>query len=319
MSAAAAANGPVLVTGAAGFVGTHLIAHLLEAGAAVTGWYRPGVGPVDTPAARVDWAAVELLDAGAVADALARLRPAAIYHLAGAAHVGDSWQHTRATFEGNVLATHHLFQGLRRHGLAPPVLVSGSAAIYKPSGEPLTEDSPLAPASPYATSKLAQEMVAVEAWGDHGIPALVARSFNHIGPGQTPSYVAPAIARQIALIERGDIPPVLRLGNLDPERDLMDVRDTVRAYTAMMASAEAGTPYNVCGGRAIRIGDLVDLFRTRSRVPVAIEQDPSKMRPSDVPRLCGSHARLTRDTGWTPTIPLETTVDDLLEWWRKQA
>jgi GDP-4-dehydro-6-deoxy-D-mannose reductase len=319
VSAAAAANGPVLVTGAAGFVGTHLTAHLLEAGAAVTGWYRPGNGPGDQRTERIDWAAVELLDSAAVSDALGKLQPIAIYHLAGAAHVGDSWQHTRATFEGNVLATHHLFQGLRRHGLAPRVLVSGSAAIYKPSGEPLTEDSPLAPASPYATSKLAQEMVAVEAWGDHGIPALVARSFNHIGPGQTPSYVAPAIARQIALIERGDIPPVLRLGNLDPERDLMDVRDTVRAYTAMMASAEAGRPYNVCGGRAIRIGDLVDLFRNRSRVPVAIEQDPSKMRPSDVPRLCGSHARLTRDTGWTPAIPLETTVDDLLEWWRKQT
>jgi GDP-4-dehydro-6-deoxy-D-mannose reductase len=312
----ASTQGPVLVTGAAGFVGAYLVELLAAEGADVVGWQRPGTTPLTEAAVR--WQRVELLDALAVAEALGALRPAAIYHLAGAAHVADSWQHTRETFEGNVLATHHLLQGLRRHGLAPRVLVSGSATIYQPQPEPLTEDSPLAPASPYATSKLAQELVAAQAWTEHGIPVLLARSFNHVGPRQTPAYVAPSIARQIALIERGALPPVLRMGNLDPARDVMDVRDTVRAYRAMMAAAEPGTPYNVCGGRAIRIGDLVDLFRDRARVPVTIEQDPSKMRPSDVPRLWGSHARLARDTGWAPAIPLEQTVDDLIAWWRTQ-
>jgi GDP-4-dehydro-6-deoxy-D-mannose reductase len=310
-------HGPVLVTGAAGFVGAHLLDLLAADGSTIAAWFRPGNPP--TREAAVRWTSVELLDAAAVADALGELRPASVYHLAGAAHVADSWGHTRETFEGNVLATHHLFEGLRRQGLRPRVLVSGSATIYKPADEPLTEHSALAPASPYATSKLAQELVAAQAWAEHGIPALLTRSFNHVGPGQTPAYVAPAIARQIALIERGDLPPVLRLGNLDPERDLIDVRDTVRAYRTMMESAEPGTPYNVCGGRAIRIGDLVDLFRSRSRVPVTIEQDPSKMRPSDVPRLCGSHARLTMQTGWRPAITLEQTVEDLLAWWRANA
>jgi GDP-4-dehydro-6-deoxy-D-mannose reductase len=316
VTASASSHGPVLVTGAAGFVGAYLVELLLAEGTDVVGWQRPGTQPLTDAAVR--WQNVELLDAAAVAGALGELRPAAIYHLAGAAHVADSWQHTRETFEGNVLATHHLFQGLRRLGLAPRVLISGSATIYQPQSEPLTEASPLAPASPYATSKLAQELVATQAWVEHGIPALLARSFNHVGPRQTPAYVAPTIARQIALIERGALPPVLRMGNLDPARDVMDVRDTVRAYRAMMAAAEPGTPYNVCGGRAIRIGDLVDLFRDRARVPVTIEQDAAKMRPSDVPRLWGSHARLTHDTGWTPAIPLEQTVDDLLAWWRLQ-
>lgn len=306
----------MLVTGAAGFVGAYLVELLLAEGLDVVGWLRPGTSAITRAEAR--WMLVELLDADAVSHALGELRPAAIYHLAGAAHVADSWQHTRETFEGNVLATHHLFEGLNRHGLRPRVLVSGSATIYKPGAEPLTEASVLAPASPYATSKLAQELIAAQAWAEHGIGALLARSFNHVGPRQTPAYVAPSIARQIALIERGALPPVLRLGNLDPERDVMDVRDTVRAYRAMMASAEPGTPYNVCGGRAIRIGDLVELFRAHSRVPVSIEQDPTKMRASDVPRLWGSHARLTRDTGWTPEIRLEQTVSDLLEWWRRQ-
>lgn len=307
----------MLVTGAAGFVGTYLAELLAGDGLDVVGWQRPG--SEGTAIRGVRWASVELLDAESVAAELGRLRPAAIYHLAGSAHVADSWQHTRETFEGNVLATHHLLQGLRRHRLGPRVLVSGSATIYKPQADPLTEDAPLGPASPYAVSKLAQEVVALQAWKESGLPVVVARSFNHVGPRQTPAYVAPAIARQIALIERGALPPVLKLGNLDPERDVMDVRDTVRAYRAMMHAAEPGVSYNVCSGRAIRIGDLVDLFRARARVPVTIEQDPSKMRPSDVPRLCGSHARLTAETGWMPRIPLEQTVDDLLAWWRTQG
>jgi len=306
--------GPVLVTGAAGFVGSYLVELLHAEGAAVVGWQRPGTMPLTTAA--VHWVSVELLDADAVSAALAELRPSAVYHLAGSAHVADSWSHTRETFEGNVLATHHLLQGLHRHGLRPRVLVSGSATIYAPSAEPISESSPLAPASPYATSKLAQEMLAAQAWREQRIPVLLARSFNHVGPRQAPSYVAPSIARQVTLIERGELPPVLKMGNLDPERDVMDVRDTVRAYRAMMDAATPGEPYNVCGGRPIRIGDLVDLFRARARVPITIEQDPSRMRPNDVPRLAGSHARLSADTGWQPRIPLERTVDDLLAWWR---
>ncbi len=304
------------MTGAAGFVGSHLVELLLDEGAEVVGWQRPSTRPLTSASLR--WQTIELLDRPSVVAAIAELQPSAIYHLAGSAHVADSWQHTRETFEGNVLATHHLLQALHLAGQSPRVLVSGSATVYGPSSDPLTEDSALAPASPYATSKLAQEMVAAQAWREHGIPMLLARSFNHVGPRQTPAYVAPSIARQIAAIERGELPPVLKMGNLDPERDVMDVRDTVRAYRAMMASAEPGVPYNVCGGRAIRIGDLVDLFRSRARVPVAIELDPARMRPSDVPRLCGSHNRLTHATAWAPTIPLEQTVDDLLAWWRSQ-
>lgn len=262
---------------------------------------------------------VELLDREAVRRALAEVRPAMVYHLAGSAHVADSWSHPRETFEGNALATHHLLQALHAEGLSPRVLVTGSATIYKPSAEPIAEDSAIGPASPYATSKLAQEMIAMRAWDEHGIPVLPVRAFNHVGPRQTPAYVAPSIARQVALIEAGKMDPVLKMGNLDPQRDVMDVRDTVRAYVAIMASARPGTPYNVCGGRPIRIGDLVDLFLAHARVPITIEQDPARMRPSDVPVLYGSHDRLTRDTGWTPRIPLEETVDALLDWWRREG
>lgn len=314
--AAYSADGPVLVTGAAGFVGAYLVEWLVGQGADVVAWHRPGTAPLTTAAVR--WQAVELLDRDAVAATLGACRPTQVFHLAGSAHVADSWHHTRDTFEGNVLATHHLLAGLRAHQLAPRVLISGSATIYRPSETALTEDAPLGPASPYATSKLAQELVGAQAWREWGLPVLLARSFNHVGPRQTPAYVAPSIARQIAAVERGTLPPVLMMGNLDPERDVMDVRDTVRAYGAMMASGQPGVPYNVCGGRPVRIGDLVEMFRARATVPVTIAQDPARMRPSDVPRQWGSHARLTADTGWTPTIALEQTVDDLLAWWRTQ-
>jgi GDP-4-dehydro-6-deoxy-D-mannose reductase len=308
--------GPVLVTGAAGFVGTYLVEWLVGQGADVVGWQRPGTTPLTTAAVR--WETVELLDRDAVQAAIGACRPQQIYHLAGSAHVADSWHHTRETFEGNVLATHHLLSALRAHDLRPRVVISGSATIYKPSEVALTEEAPLGPASPYATSKLAQEMVGAQAWREWGLPVLLARSFNHVGPRQTPAYVAPSIARQIAQIERGALPPVLMMGNLDPERDVMDVRDTVHAYGRMMAAGEPGTPYNICGGRPVRIGDLVEMFRARATVPVVIEQDPARMRPSDVPRQWGSHDRLTADTGWTPSIALEQTVDDLLAWWRQQ-
>jgi GDP-4-dehydro-6-deoxy-D-mannose reductase len=307
--------GPVLVTGAAGFVGSHLIDLLLARGHAVAGWFRPGTAPGGAP---ISWTAVELLDRAAVRAALSALEPAAIYHLAGAAHAGDSANHPRETFEGNALATHRLIEALRAAGRAPRILISGSATVYKPVPRPLTESNAVGASSPYATSKLAQEMIARHAHEEWGVPVLLARAFNHVGPRQTPAYVAPSIARQVAMIERGLLAPELKMGNLDPKRDVMDVRDTVRAYLAMMERATPATVYNICSGRAMAIGALVDLFLARARVPIRVVRDPSRMRANDVPVLYGSHERLTADTGWRPEIPLERTVDDLLAYWRAQ-
>ena len=172
------------------------------------------------------------------------------------------------------------------------------------------------PNSPYGTSKLAQEMTMVRSWEDDGIPGVIARSFNHVGPRQAPSFVAPGIARQIAEIEAGRKPPVLMMGNLDSQRDIMDVRDTVRAYRALMAAAKPGVPYNVCSGTPVAIRTLVDLFASKARVPVEIRQDPSRLRPNDTPIVLGDRSRIKHDTGWEPEIPLEQTVDDLLSYWR---
>ena len=307
----------VLVTGAAGFVGSHLIELLEQEPAQVIGWLRPGTEPLAS-GSRVIWHAVEMHDRRAVAEAVDAFKPSAVYHLAGVPHVGDSWSHVHETFAGNVLATHYLFDGLRKIGLKPRVLITSTAFVYAPQHRAITENDVVRPNSPYGTSKLAQEMVAKRAWEDDGIPALIARSFNHVGPRQSPSFVASSIAKQIAEIEAGRRAPSLMMGNMDSKRDMMDVRDTVRAYRAMMASAKPGMPYNVCAGVPLPIRELVDMMRSKARVPITIEQDPARMRPSDTPVVLGDYARLKADTGWAPQIPFERTADDLLAYWRQQ-
>ena len=309
---------PILVTGAAGFVGSHLLDVLVERPTPVVGWYRPDAAP-SASRKGVDWTPIEMLDRNAVGRELSALQPSAVYHLAGAPHVAQSWHNTLETYQGNVLVTHNLFEGLRGCNLRPRVFVSGSATIYRPQSRPIREEDTLAPSSPYATSKLVQEMLARRAWHEDGLPTLIARSFNHVGPRQDPSFVAASIARQIALIEAERQDPVLQMGNLEPMRDLTDVRDTVRAYVAMMDHAQPGRPYNVCSGRAVAIGRLVDTFIARAQAPVTIEQDRSRYRPNDVPLLVGDHQRLSEDTGWRPQIPLEQTIDDLLEYWRRRV
>ena len=305
----------VLVTGAAGFVGSHLIELLEREPSDLVGWLRPGTQPL-IRGRRVRWIDIEMHDRDAVSRAIAETKPAAVYHLAGVPHVGESWGHVQETFAGNVLATHHLFGALRLAALRPRVLITSTAFVYAPQSRAITEDDVVRPNSPYGTSKLAQEMVAKRAWEDDGIPSLIARSFNHVGPRQAPSFVASSIAKQIAEIETGKKPPVLVMGNLDSQRDIMDVRDTVLAYQAMMKSAAPGIPYNVCSGSPLPVRTLVELMVSKARVPIAIEQDPARFRPNDTPLVLGDHTRLTNATGWLPRIPFAQTVDDLLTYWR---
>ena len=308
----------VLVTGAAGFVGSHLIELLEREPSDLVAWLRPGTQPL-MRGSRVKWIDIEMHDRDAVNRAIAEDRPTAVYHLAGVPHVGESWSHVQETFAGNVLATHHLFAALRRAEIRPRVLITSTAFVYAPQDRAITEDDVIRPNSPYGTSKVGQEMIAKRAWEDDGIPSLIARAFNHIGPRQAPSFVASSIARQIAEIELGRKAPVLSMGNLDSKRDIMDVRDTVRAYRSMMQSATPGLPYNVCSGTPVPIRTLVELMQSQARVPIAIEQDPARFRPNDTPLVLGDRRRLERDTGWVPTIPLAQTVADLMAYWRQQV
>jgi len=311
----------ILVTGAAGFAGSHLLDLLTGSPAApdppIVGWYRPG-STLPARNSAVKWEAVDLLDRSAVVEAIARLRPALVYHCAGAAHVGQAWERTEATFAINVRGTHHLVEGLSRAGAEARVLVPGSALVYRPANEALTEDHPLIPTSPYGVSKLAQELL-----GSHtsapGVQVMIARAFNHFGPRQDPAFSTSGFARQIAAIEAGLQPPAITVGNLDARRDLTDVRDTVRSYHAIAARGRPGRPYNVCSGRAVAIRDVLDLLVARASVPIRVQVDPARFRPNDVPLLLGDPSRLRDELGWAPKIPLEQTVDDILQYWRREV
>ena len=309
-------TGPALVTGAAGFAGGHLLDLLTAEHLDVVAWHHPGGAPARRMGG-VRWQAVDLLDRDSVNEALRIAAPSVVYNCAGAAHVGRSWERIESTFAVNVRGTHHLVEGLRDLGVDARVLIPSSAMVYDASESALTESYPLAPSSPYAVSKLAQEMVG-RGNGGHP-PVMIARAFNHFGPRQDPWFVASGFARRIADIEAGRWEPVLAVGNLDARRDLTDVRDTVRAYKLIAERGEPGRPYNVCSGRAILIRDLLDLMLARARVPVTVTIDPLRYRPNDVPIVLGDFSRLRAELGWSPTIPIEQTVDDLLSYWRSRA
>jgi GDP-4-dehydro-6-deoxy-D-mannose reductase len=306
----------VLVTGAAGFAGSHLLDVLRHDDRPIVGWYHPGTPKPDNDDPRVTWQALELLDPIAVRQAIETLRPAQVYHLAGAAQQGKSWDRADEVLQVNVMGTQHLLDALAHANVPARTVVIGSSTIYRPSETALDEDAPIGPTSPYGLSKLAQELVAKQAFAHRQTPVLVARSFNHIGPRQGLGFVAADFAKQIVEIELGRAEPILSVGNLGARRDLMDVRDTARAYRALMRAGQPGRVYNVCAGRAHSMRELLDGLLRHSSVQVDVRVDPDKLRPIDQPLVLGSFERLARETGWQPEIPMDRTLADLLDYWR---
>lgn len=307
-------QGHPLVTGAAGFAGSHLVDRLRQSHEQVHAWSNPASGRRLPPRTGVHWQSVDLLDLPSLEQALSASRPSVIYHCAGVAQVAESWSQADLALRVNAFGTHLLLEGVRRTGLDCPVVVVGSALVYRPSLTALTEEDALGPRDPYGVSKLAQEMVGERAT----TPVFLARPFNHAGPRQPSSFVTSSFARQVAEIEAGRADPVLRVGNLDARRDITDVRDIVRGYEALAGCGRQRIPYNLCSGKAYRVGDLLEMLLTMSRVPVRVEQDPARLRPSDNPVVLGDPSRIAADTGWRAEIPIERTLGDLLDWWREQ-
>ena len=306
----------ILVTGAAGFAGSHVVEALAGNGTTPLGWTHRAAPPSEI-VSLAEWESVDLLDLEAVRAAIARARPSAVVHCAGAPNVAHSWRDTLTPLSVNVLATHHLFDALRRAGASCRVIVPGSATVYAASAAPLTEDSPVAPSNPYAVSKLAQEELSLRAAREDGVDVIVTRPFNHTGPRQSAAFAAPNMARQIALIEAGLAEPLIRVGNLEAQRDFTDVRDIARAYVGLIHQGTPSTVYNVSSGVPRVMRSVLEALVTRARVAVRVEPDPALMRPSDTPVLVGDSTKLQRTTGWQPQIAFDRTLDDLLNYWRR--
>ena len=305
-----------LITGASGFAGQHLVRYLR----AITDWELWSLGRARLP--DLDFVCADLLDRAAVAQAIAAARPDVIFHLAAQSFVPASFDDPEATLNTNLLGQLHLFQAVAQAGLDPAVLVVSSNEVYgmvRPGDIPVSEDTPLRPANPYAVSKAAQDLLAGQWFYSQGMRVIRARPFNHIGPGQKAQFVAPAFARQIASIERGMQEPLVRVGNLEARRDFTDVRDVVRAYYLAVTRGEPGEIYNIGSGRAVAIQTILDTLRELSAVEIAVETDPSKMRPADVPTIACDASRLIARTGWSCEYSLRQTLSDVLDDWRARV
>jgi len=314
----------VAVTGASGFVGGHLVDFVRREapGVELVGIVRPHGGAVTPASSGLRLLEADLADPAAVDAVLSETRPDAVVHLAGQSSPQQSWLDPGGTLRSNVLGIVHLVDAARRHGLEPSFLVVGSAEEYgqvSPREIPLAETSPLRPASPYAVSKVAQGLLAVECGGAAGMRVVRTRTFHHTGPGRGEAFAESSFARQIAEIEAGLRPPVINVGNLEAVRDFTDVRDVVRAYWSLLEKGGGGQVFNVCSGQGRRIRELLDTLLGLARVEVEIRVDPERLRPVDVPALVGDPSRLKALTGWEPRIPIETTLQDLLADWRRRV
>jgi len=312
----------VLVTGLNGFVGSHLLRALTVRGHEVHGFgqgeWPSGLPGVDAPAS---WRSGDILEAAALAAAVEVARPTQVVHLAGQASAAVSYQQPVETYRVNAIGTWTLLEAVRRHAPEARVLVVGSGEVYgpQPEGSRVSEPAPFRPVSPYALSKAAADALSEVFAKRHGLAVVRTRSFGHTGPGQSPVFAVPSFARQIAEIEAGGREPVLRVGNLEVTRDLSDVRDVVAAYLALLDRGRPGRAYNVCRGEGLRLADVVASLVARASVPISIEQDPARVRPADLPWLVGDPGAILADTGWRAEIPLEQTLDDVVEEWRQRS
>lgn len=314
-------NDPVAVTGGAGFAGRYLV-NLLAAENRCVHVLDRSPAPVEEPVdARITFHRTDLNEPSGLADLLARINPVEIYHLAGIANVKNSWDGEAHTYVVNVIGEVNLLSALRSTGLKADVLVVSSGEVYGQVPEelqPIRETRPPDPRSPYAASKVCQEIIARQYARQIKGRIIVVRPFNHIGPGQHPSFVTSDFARQISMAERGMIEPVLKVGNLSAYRDFTDVRDMVRGYVMAMRSGQPGQVYNICSGTTYQIRHILNLLLEISSTDIEIVIEPEKFRPADIPILCGSSEQFRRLTGWKPGMRIEETLGEILNDWRNR-
>jgi GDP-4-dehydro-6-deoxy-D-mannose reductase len=260
-----------------------------------------------------------LRDASSTRDVIGNIRPDYIFHLAAQSFVPTSWHAPTESLTTNVIGQLNIFEAVRKIDLETRIQIACSSEEYgmvEPEELPITEDSPLRPLSPYGVSKVGQDLLGYQYYMSYKMDIVRTRGFNHTGPRRAPVFVVSDFAKQIVEVERGRREPVLYVGNLEAERDFTDVRDMVRAYFLALEKGKSGEVYNICSESSWKIQKMLDKLLSLSAVKIEVRTDPSRLRPSDVPRLLGDCSKFKRDTGWKPEIPFEKTLQDMLDYWR---
>lgn len=313
----------VLITGITGFAGSHLADLCLARNDVelygIIRW-RSRTENIEHIFDKLRLLECDLRDATSTRDVIEEVTPDFIFHLAAQSFVPTSWKAPSESLTTNVIGELNVFEAIRKVNLSCRVQIACSSEEYgmvHPDEVPIAESNPLRPLSPYGVSKVGQDMLGYQYYMSYGMDIVRTRGFNHTGPRRAPVFVCSDFAKQLVDIERGVRPPVIRVGNLDTRRDFTDVRDMVRAYWLALEKGKPGAVYNICSGTSHRIGDILDRMIEISGVEVEVQQDPDRLRPSDVPLLEGDNSTFITDTGWRPEIAFERTLHDLIEFWRK--
>lgn len=312
------------ITGIAGFVGSHLAELLLSQEYEVYGLLRPrsNTDHIKGIINKLHLEDADLMDTHSLYATVSRIKPDYIFHLAAQSFVPTSWASPSVTLEVNVVGSANLFEAVRMSGIDPVIQIACSSEEYgfvEPSEVPIKETNPLRPLSPYAVSKLAMDYLGYQYFQSYKVRIVRTRGFNHTGPRRGDTFAESNFAKQVALIEKGKQEPVVRVGNLEASRDYTDVRDMVKGYLLSVEKCDPGDVYNICSGNSIVIGDMLQMLVSQSGKNIKIQQDPSRMRPSDVPVLLGDGTKFAAKTGWKPEIPFERTMEDLLNYWRERV
>lgn len=316
----------VLITGITGFVGSHLADYILslkKKDIEVHGarrWRSP-TDNIESIIDKIQFHYCELLDFKSVLDTIAKIKPDIIFHLAAQSFVSTSFNAPVNTVETNACGTINLLEAIRYTKIDPVVHICSSSEVYgqvKKNEVPIKENQPFRPASPYAVSKVAEDMVAYQYFLSYGIKTIRTRMFTHTGPRQGEVFASSSFAKQIARIEKGLQEPVIHVGNLKSVRTFADVRDTVRAYWLLVNKCPAGEVYNIGGDRSLTVGEMLDILLSMTCIKPKIKIEPFLLRPSDVTLQVPDSSKFKKVTGWTSKIPLEKTLKDLLDYWRNK-
>ena len=312
----------VLITGASGFAGHHLIEHLLfQEKFEITGTYHSKENFNNSPLKeKIRWIKTDLTDTESASNLITQTSPDYIFHLAAASAPSQSFKNPASTFQSNVISQINLLEAVRLcHSRPARLLIVSSAEIYghvQPQQLPINEQTPLNPSSPYAVSKIAQDYLGLQYFNSYKIDCIRVRPFNHIGPYQKINFVVADFAKQIAEIEKGEKEPTMMVGNLNAKRDFTDVRDIVKAYYLLIEKGTPGGVYNIGSGESHSIQEILDTLLSLSTKKISVITDPQKFRPADAPDIVCNNKKLVELTGWQPQIPLTKTLQSTLDYWR---